>query len=190
MGSGQQSLALERDGPALGAPQDRARQLERGAGPGLARDHEFAGHHDPTLEVLEQHGRSGDHLGRDAGAAVFEPSPGIGRRGQLGPDDEQLALDPQDDRADLGQRRVQHAVLVLRAELGSCQPERRDGLVDRAIGLGPRIVLLDPRPAEQEAGRTVVTAAGRDDRVDRRRGRLASGAVAGHRSRTDPPVTT
>jgi hypothetical protein len=54
VGSREQSLALERDGPTLGAPEDRARQLERGAGPGLARDHELAGHHDPALEALEE----------------------------------------------------------------------------------------------------------------------------------------
>ena len=52
----------------------------------------------------------------------------------------------------------QRAEPVLDAELGAGQPERGDGLVDRAVGLGPEVVLGDPGAAEEEAGRAVVAA--------------------------------
>ena len=49
-------------------------------------------------------------------------------------------------------------------ELDACQTQRGNGLIDRAVRLGPRIVLADPA-AVQQAGRAVVAAPGGDGAV-------------------------
>jgi hypothetical protein len=61
-------------------------------------------------------------------------------------------------------------------ELGAGEAERRDGLVDRAVGLGAEVILADTGPAEQEAGRAVVALARRDGGLERKLG-------TGHRVR-------
>ena len=86
--------------------------------------------------------------------------------GELRTDDEQLALEAQDEVGDPGQPRRHHVELLLEAELGAGEPEGGHGLVDRAVGLGPRVVLGDPLAAVEEAGRAVVALAGRDGRVE------------------------
>ena len=60
----------------------------------------------------------------------------IGR--QLGADRKELALDAQDDR-------MPAAVL----DEGARRAQRRDCLIDGAVGLGARIGLGDPTPVEE-----------------------------------------
>lgn len=73
---------------------------------------------------------------------------GIGR--QLGPDREELALDPQDDR-------MPAAVL----DEGARRAQRRDRLIDGAVGLGARIRLGDA-PTVEEAGLSPIPGLGDD----------------------------
>ena len=72
----------------------------------------------------------------------------LGRGRELGADDEQLALQ-------LHQQLVQLGVGI---DLGPGQAQRAHGLVDRAVGLGPDVVLADPTAVE-ETGRAVVAGA-------------------------------
>jgi hypothetical protein len=76
--------------------------------------------------------------------------------------DEQLALQAQDEGRQIrqagepaGERRL--------GEEGPDDAEAGDGLVDRAVGVDPRVILGDPVAPEQETGRSVVAATGRDD---------------------------
>jgi hypothetical protein len=77
----------------------------------------------------------------------------------------------------------------LEVELGAGETEDRDGLVDRAVGLGARVVLADPLAAVQQAGRAVVAAAGGDGGVEIERSVGRSGtatATTSGRRRADP----
>ena len=64
--------------------------------------------------------------------------------------------------------RRQHVRAALDAELRAGEPEGGYGFVDRAVGLGPGVVLVDPVAAEEQARRAVVALAGRDGRVEAR----------------------
>ena len=79
------------------------------------------------------------------------------------PADEQLALEAQDELGEPGEAGIQGSQLLLDAQLGPRRAERRDGLVDRAVGLGPDVVLLNPRAAEEESRAAVVALARGDD---------------------------
>ena len=70
------------------------------------------------------------------------------------------------------------------------QPEGRNRFVDRAVGLRPEVVLSDPLPAEQEAGRAGVALAGRDGGVEPGRGRFGAGASRPVRAVRHRRVTT
>ena len=91
-------------------------------------------------------------------------------RRQLGADDEQLALEPEDE---LGEARL--GPVGGGADRGPCQAERRDGLIGRAVGIGPQIRLADPVAAEQQPGGPGVALA----RVDAHRPMLAGQRLAG-----------
>ena len=106
-----------------------------------------------------------DHLGGDPRPAVLEPIPGVGVRRQLGGGHEQLALEAEDELRQVAELDREHAEPILQPELGAGQAERGDGLVDRAVGLGPEIVLGDALAAVEEAGRAVVALAGGDGRA-------------------------
>ncbi len=67
---------------------------------------------------------------------------------ELGPDDEQLALELHEEIVELGSG----------VDLGPGEPERADGFVDGAVGLGPGVVLGDPASVE-ETRRAVVAGA-------------------------------
>jgi hypothetical protein len=164
--STEQSLGLEGDCAALCPTDDRAGKLEGSARPRLARDDELAGHLDPLLEVDDEGRQRLDHRRRDAGLAILEPIDRGGCRCQLGADHEQLTLEAEDQLGDRCESWAERAVLALDAELGARQAERGDRLVNRAVGLGPKIVLADPWAAVQQARRAVVPPAGADDRVD------------------------
>ena len=60
----------------------------------------------------------------------------------------------------------QNPELILEAELGPGKTERGNGLVDRAVGLGPEVVFRDARAAVEQAGRAVVALARRDRRAE------------------------
>ena len=72
---------------------------------------------------------------------------------------------------------------VLDAELRPGETERGDGFVDRAVGLGPGIVLADALATEEEPGGAVVAAARGNRRVEGR-GALAVGHGRGGRITT------
>ena len=160
----------QRDGPPLGAPGDGPGQLERGGQPALARDHELLRELDRAFRRAQHLVEAVDHLARDARDAVLllRASVGVGR--ELRADREQLALEPQQQLAEAADVGRQDAVLRLHAELGAREAEGRDGLVDRAVGLGPQVVLADAVAAEQEPGAAIVAAAGRHGAVERERG--------------------
>jgi hypothetical protein len=67
----------------------------------------------------------------------LEPVPVVGVGRELGTDDEQLPLDRE------------HGVVEVTGQLGPGQPERAAGLVDRAVGGGADVVLVDPPAVEQ-----------------------------------------
>ena len=73
---------------------------------------------------------------------------------------------------------------------GPGDAERGDGLIDRAVGLGPKVVLADALAAEQESGRAGVALAGRDRGVEAGARRAGGGRIAeavrpvGHRGVT------
>src|SRR3954466_15869414 len=117
MGSRDQSVTLERDGAPLRAAKDRPRELERGTRRGLARDDELARHLDPALRLREKSIEAVDHLARDSRRAVEEPVPGVLVRRQLRCRDEQLALQPEDDRAEVGEARRNAVALGLEVQL-------------------------------------------------------------------------
>jgi len=81
--------------------------------------------------------------------AVLEPPGRLRRRGELGPGDEQVALEVEEVSLDL--------FLAGPAERAG-DAEGGAGLVDRAVGLDPRIRLEAPA-AVPEAGRAVVALA-------------------------------
>ena len=96
---------------------------------------------DERLERLDHALGDERDLGRELGAVL--------RRGrELGADDEQLALEPDQELVELGPA----------LGLGTRQPERRHRFVDRAVGIGAERVLGDPSSVQQ-AGRAVVTRA-------------------------------
>ena len=78
----------------------------------------------------------------------LELGPVLGRGRELGADHEQLALEPDQELVEL---RATFA-------LGSGEPERGDGFVDRAVRVGACSVLADAA-AVQQRGRAVVTGA-------------------------------
>src|SRR4051812_4644233 len=113
MGSRNQSLPIERHRPPFGAAKDRAGHLERGARWRLARNDELARHLDPLLGLAEERVDAVDHLGRYPRPAVFEPIPGLAIRRQLCRRDKKLALEPEDDVAEVTEPGRQDAVLLL-----------------------------------------------------------------------------
>ena len=157
------------DRPALGAADDRAGDLEGGAQARLAGDDELARQLDGGLGLAQQRVQAVDHLAGHAGRAVLLAVAMVGVGRQLGADGEQLALEPQDHLAEPAEVRRQGPVLGLHAKLGPGHAERRDGLVDGAVGLGAQVVLADAVAAEQEAGGAVVAAARRHGAVERER---------------------
>src|SRR3712207_5703970 len=96
MGSRDQALTLERDGPPFGPPKDRPCELDPRARRGLARDDELGRHGHATLEVAQRYVEALDHLLRNPRSAVLEAVPGVRVRRQLRRDDEQLALEAED----------------------------------------------------------------------------------------------
>ena len=85
--------------------------------------------------------------------------------------------------------RAQAAVLGLGLELGPGEAKRRHGFIDRAVCLGPEIVLPDAVAAEEQPRGPVVALAGGDQRINRANGRrraIAASAIVGRRG----PVTT
>ena len=143
-----------RDRLPLGAPHDRARDVERG------RDAVLAGEHELGRRLVARGDVVDDRLERRRPSPpVVSETPGssfaavLGRGRELGADDEQLALQPDEQLVELG------AALGL----GTGEPERRDRFVDRAVRVGAGGVLADAS-AVQETGGAVVTRA----RVDLR----------------------
>ena len=167
----------------FGPAEDRAGELQGGARHRLAGDDELGRHRDRGLGLDEHALDVLDHRRGDAGPAVLEAIPGVGVRRQFGADDEQLALVAEDQFGEPAEGRSERADAALDAEVRAGEPECGDGLVDRAVGLGPRVVLADPIPAVEEAGRAVVALGGRDDGIDRGApvhhvvGRLSGNAV-------------
>src|SRR3954463_4634346 len=87
-----------------------------------------------------------DHLLRNAGDARLEPVRSLRRRGQLGTEDEQLALDAQDVLVDL---------VVVRATGRAAEPERARRLIHRAVRLGPATRLRHAAPVPEPRGAVV-----------------------------------
>jgi hypothetical protein len=174
-----EAIALERDRAPLGAPQDRSGELEGRARRRLAGHDELFRHLDVAFQLGEITLNVPDHRLGHARPAVLESVPRVRRRGELRADDEQLALEAQDQLREAAQARGQRADPAFDAEVRPGQPERGDGLVDRAVGLGARVVLGDPRPAVQQArgavvaARTNAAAAGPEDKAEPRPGASA-----------------
>ena len=85
--------------------------------------------------------------------------PGIGVRGELRASDEQLALEAEDQIGQPDEPGRQSVDARPTVQLGAGKAQRRDGLVDRAVRLGPEIVLLDALAAVEEARGAVVALA-------------------------------
>ena len=167
VGAGDEALALERDGAPLRPAQDRTRELQGRARWRLAGHDELPRHVEVPFELHEVALHVGDHRLGDARPAVFEPVPRIRVRRQLGPDHEEFALDTQDQLGEASEPGRERSDPSLGTEVGAGHAQRRDGLVDRAVGLGARVVLADALAAEQEPGRAVVTARRGDGGIDR-----------------------
>jgi hypothetical protein len=141
---------LQADDATFGAAQHRASHVEGGGGHRPARDDERIGQWNAALQV--------DDLALDAAGEIrgddhemllqLAVLGSIGR--QLGADREELALDPQDDR-------MPTAVL----DKGAGCAQRRDRLIDGAVGLGARIRLGDAAAVE-EAGLSLIPSLGDD----------------------------
>ena len=140
----------------LRPPDDGSGQLQRRGQTRLARDDEFEWQLDGRLGFRQQGVEAIDHLGRHAGVAGLAAVDRLGRGREFGPHHEQLALEAQDQLGQSGQRPGQAAVRGLHAQFGSGEPQRRDRFVDGAVGLGPRIVLVDALAAEEQTGGAVV----------------------------------
>src|SRR5215211_2379194 len=131
---------------ALGATDDGASKVEGGRELVLTREHELLRRMEAGRDIVDDRFEGGDHLGRHARDAGLEPLAlaGVGR--ELGPGDEQLALQSEQQRVELrpGFRE------------GPGETERGDGLVDVAVRRGTGRVLLDS-PAVEQPGGAVVT---------------------------------
>src|SRR5664280_2755018 len=153
---GHEPGAIERHGPPLRPPDDGSGKLERGARAGLAGHDELPRELDPGLVVREHGLDPGDHRGRDARRPVLEAVPCDRVGGQLRARHEQLALDPEDQRLDLREGRGKRAEAPPGVQLGPGEPQRSDGLVQGAVGLGAEIVLGNAIASEEEARGAVV----------------------------------
>ena len=152
MGSRDQSLAPERDRPALRAAEDRARQLERGARRRLAGHDELARHLDARLRVSRARVSTPvDH--RAPTRASGRPRRRSQASGLVASSAPATNSSRWKRRISVGRGRRDRPAACrawsLSAQLGAGQAERRDGLVDRAVGLGPEVVLGDPRPPKR-----------------------------------------
>ena len=132
---------------------------------GPAGDHELRRQVDPIHVVVDHASRASTISAGHPADAVLEAPGGLGRRRQLGAGDEQLVLDPRGCRGDPRASSPQ-------SERGDA--ERRAGLVDRPVRLGPGVGLRDPA-AVPERGRPVVALL----RVDLRHGSDPRGSGAG-----------
>ena len=191
MGSGNQSLATERDRPSLRPPEDRPGQLERGARPASR-----PGRRTRAASSIRRLGpRGATRRARRPSPAETRVPPSSSRSQASGV----VASSAPTTNSSRWSRRMTSArspkpagrgrrSWSLSAELGAGQPERGDGLVDRAVGLGPGVVLGDARAAEQQAGRAVVAAAGRDGESIVSAG--AAGGAVGVSDRVGGPLTT
>ena len=192
MGSGNQSLRTERDRPSLGPPDDRPGELERGARRRLAGDDELGRHRDvasasrsiasspSTIAALTRVTPScwrSQAPGLVASSAAATNSSRCSRRMMSGSSPKPAVERPRRS---------------LSPSWARAMPERGDGLVDRAVGLGPEVVLGDPLAAEQQAGRAVVAAARRDGGCGGSVGRVGIGhrrvgsVTTSGRRRADP----
>ena len=156
------SRAIQRHGPPLRPPDDGPGKLERGARARLAGHDELLRERDPCLVVGEKRLDPDDHRRGDAGRPVLEPIPRGGVGGQLRAGHEELALDPQDDRLDLSERRRQRVEAPPGVQLRAGEPQRGDGLVQRPVSLRSEVVLGNAVAAEEEAGGPVVALPGGD----------------------------
>jgi hypothetical protein len=121
---------LETDDPTLGAAQHGARHIQRCGRRRATRDDERIRQRNAALEVDDLALNAAREIRRDNHEVLLQLAV-LGRIGrQLGADREELALDPQDDR-------MPGAVL----DQCSGRAERRDRLIDGAVGLGARIRL-------------------------------------------------
>ncbi len=130
----------------------RAGDVELGGELVAAGDDELRRQLDLGHVAVDDRLEPGDHLGGDPADSVLEPPGGLRRRRELGAGDEQVALEVEQVALDL--------VLAGPAERAG-EAEGGAGLVDRAVGLDPSVVLRDAA-AVPEAGRTVVALAGVD----------------------------
>ncbi len=121
---------LETDDAALRPAQDGAGHIEGRGRRCATRDDERIRQWNAALELGDLALDTAGEIGRDDHEVLLQlvVLGSIGR--QLGADREELALDPEDDR-------MPAAVL----DQCSGRAERRDRLIDGAVGLGARICL-------------------------------------------------
>ena len=81
---------------ALGAPHDRAGEVERGGDPVLAGQHELGRRLEALGDVVDDRFERGDHLRGDERGAGGQLRAVVGRGRELRADDEQLALQPDE----------------------------------------------------------------------------------------------
>src|SRR5438132_1862815 len=146
----QLTALLQANDAALRAAQHRARDVQRGGCGGPARDDESIRQWKAPLEVDDLTLHPAGEVRRDdhevlLQLAVLGP---VGR--QLGAHGEELALDAQDD-----------GMAAAVSDQGPGGPQRRDRLVDSAVGLRTRIRLFDA-PAVEEPGLALIAGLGDD----------------------------
>ena len=162
---GSTAVGLEGHRPPLGPADDRPGQLERGADDGLAGNDELASASSMWPSASRSIVSSPSTI-----AALTRDTPSTWRSQASGWVASSAAATNSSRwrRRRIAGRSPNPAFRVpirpLHAELGPGQPERGDGLVDRAVGLGPGIVLADRaappnrRPVVPSSPRRVATA--------------------------------
>src|SRR5215208_580383 len=151
---GELSLLHQRHHTALGSADDRPGDIELSRERRPAGDDELRRQLHPVHVAIDDRLERRHHVVVDPADPLLEPLLGLRRRRELGARDEELSLESQDVGSQLG---------VIGAAQRPCDAQRRAGLVDRPIGLGPHVGLGDPA-AIPERGRAVIALA----RVDAR----------------------
>src|SRR3954452_11423413 len=114
-----QALPVQADDTTFGPSENRPRDLEGSARPGLTRNDELPGQLDRRLHVTERGVDPLDHRRRNPGLAITATIAGLGVRRELRSRDEQLALDTQDQPVEVAEGRIEDAELLAHAELGA-----------------------------------------------------------------------
>ena len=134
----------QRDGQPLRASDDGASQIERRAGPALARHDELGRHGTGRFELVNTALESIDHLRGDERHSGSELATVAWCRGDLGHQDPEPTLESDE------------FVIELRArDFGPGQTQSRLRFVDDTIRVDPLRVLADPPSVEETRGAVV-----------------------------------